>query len=277
MMKKKDILGIDVGGTYLKYGLVTPTSKLLKFEQILTPKTKAGIINQLIKIIKSKENEISKVGLGVPGPLDLKTGTILKTPNLPLSNTPIIQLLKKKFSLPIKIDNDANCFTLAESLVGEGKNYQTVVGLTLGTGVGGGIVINKKIFYGKGNAGELGHQFINYKKSEDLEELLGARSSKLTAQDYQYLEKQVKQKNKKALHFWNNLGLTLGYGCLNLIHILDPDIIILGGKQAQAFKLFYPAMIKIIKNYCLFSPPKIVKSKLMDKAGILGATLLFKN
>jgi predicted NBD/HSP70 family sugar kinase len=190
---------------------------------------------------------------------------------------PIAGLIKQKINLPIKIDNDARCFTLAEALVGSGKNYSTVIGLTMGTGVGGGIVIDGQLFHGRGNAGEIGHQFIDYKKAKDLENYLGAGNLKLTSVDYQSLEKLARQKKPTALKFWNNLGLTLGFGCLNLIHTFDPNIIILGGKQTRAFNFFYPAMMKIIKKYCLVKPPKIVKSKLIDRAGIIGAALLFKN
>jgi predicted NBD/HSP70 family sugar kinase len=277
MTKKKYILGIDVGGTTIKYGLVTPQGKLIKSEQTFTPKTKVGIINQLIKIIKNKGKKISKVGIGVPGLLDIKTGTIFKTPNLPLSHTPLLSFLKKKIRLLIKIDNDANCFTLAEAMIGAGKKYQNVAGLTLGTGIGGGIVINKKIYHGRSNAGELGHQYLDWRKAKDLEDLTGAGKLKLSGQAYQKLEQAALAKNLRALEFWKRLGTILGFACLNYINILDPDIIILGGKQARAFRFFYPTMIKIIKQYCLFQPPKIVKSKLIDKGGIIGAALLFKN
>jgi glucokinase len=276
MRKNTLILGIDVGASFTKFGLVTKQGKLLKFEQTATPQTKKKIINFLIDIIKPYQSRISGVGLGLPGRVDIKLGKIIAMSNLPLANLPIVGLIKQRINLPIKIDNDARCFTLAESLIGSGKNYSTVIGLTLGTGVGGGIVIDRQLFYGRGNAGEIGHQFIDYKKAKDLEDYLGAGRLKLTSVDYQSLEKLASQNNRTALKFWNNLGLTLGFGCLNLIHAFDPDIIILGGKQTRAFGLFYPAMLKIINKYCLVKPPKIVKSKLIDWAGIIGAALLFK-
>lgn len=276
MAKTKYILGIDLGGSNTKFGLVTRKGNLLKSEQVETPKSRQKIIELLVEIIMSRKNKIAKVGLGLPGPLDLKNGKFLTTMNLPLSNIPIVKILKQKIKLPIKIDNDANCFTLAESIIGAGKKYQTVVGLTLGTGVGGGIVINKKIFHGRGIAGELGHQFIDFKNKADLESFIGARILNLAPESYQLLEKLALKKDKGALKFWKNLGLTLGFGLVNLIYTLDPDIIILGGKQAMAFKYFSPEMMKTIKKYCLTKPPPIVKSKLIDKGGIIGAALLFK-
>jgi len=276
MAKNKYILGIDLGGTYIKYGLATKHGRLIKLEQVVTPSTQEKIINLFIKIIKSYQNKISKVGLGLPGRLDIKRGLILSNRDLPLSNTPIVKLIKQKIKLPIKIDNDARCFVLAESLVGAGKNYQTVVGLTLGTGVGGGIVINKKLYHGKGNAGELGHQFIDFQNKKDLEDYLGARRQKLTAKDYQNLANLAHQRDKKAVFFWKKIGQVLGFGIINIIHTLDPEVIILGGKLPKNYNLFYAEVKTLIKKYCLTNPPKIVKSKLIDKAGVIGATLLFK-
>lgn len=277
MKKNLYILGIDVGGTFIKYGLVNNQNKLIKSYQLATPKTKNGIINLLIKIIENNKNTVNKVGLGLPGRLDIKRGIITTVANLPLSNTPIVKLIKNQVSLPIKINNDARCFTLAESLVGSGKKHKYVIGLTLGSGVGGGIVINKKLYHGRNNAGELGHLFIDFKKAKDLEDCLGSSRLKLTVKDYKFLAKDARLKKRKALYFWRQLGLALGFGLVNIIHAFDPDIIILGGKLTKNFNLFYPQAQKIVKKYSLMKPPRIIKSKLIDKAGIIGAALLFKN
>lgn len=275
-MKKNNILGIDVGGTFIKYGLVNQQWQLVESHQVTTPKTKIGIINLLVKLIKNHKNKVTKVGLGLPGRLDIKKGIIISVANLPLSNTSIVKLIKNKINLPIKIDNDARCFALAESLIGAGKNYQIVIGLTFGSGVGGGIVINKKLYHGLGNAGELGHQFINYQEAKDLEDYVGSSRLKLTATDFENLVKNARLNNKRALNFWQQLGLTIGFGIVNIIHAFDPEIIILGGKLTKNLDLFYPIILKIVKKYSLTKLPKIVKSKLIDKAGILGAALLFK-
>ncbi len=275
-MKKNNILGIDVGGTFIKYGLVNNQGELLSFGHIKTPKTKIKIVNSLIKLIKNNQLSISKVGIGLPGRIDIKQGKVNNVANLPLSNTPIVKLIQQKINLPIKIDNDARCFALAESLIGAGKNYQIVIGLTFGSGVGGGIVINKKLYHGLGNAGELGHQFINYQEAKDLEDYVGSSRLKLTATDFENLAKNARLNNKRALNFWQQLGLTIGFGIVNIIHAFDPEIIILGGKLTKNLDLFYPIILKIVKKYSLTKLPKIVKSKLIDKAGILGAALLFK-
>jgi len=230
----------------------------------------------LAKIVKEYKTQIKAVGIGLPGPIDLKKGIILRTPHLPLKNTPIYSLLKKQIDLPLKIDNDVNCFTLAEALVGSGKNYRNVVGIALGTGIGGGIVINKKIYHGRNNAGEFGHQFINSHSAKYLESFLVVNNFKRSTKEYKNLEKSAQKNNKVAITFWDDLGKILGYAFLNIINILDPDIIILGGKQTNAFKYFSPSLFKTIKQGSFLPSTKIVKSKLIDKAGIIGAAMLFK-
>ncbi|PIZ48311.1 hypothetical protein COY32_00070, partial [candidate division WWE3 bacterium CG_4_10_14_0_2_um_filter_41_14] len=184
MVKNKYILGIDVGGTNIKFGLVDSRYKLVESSQIPTPKTEKAVINLLIKIIEGKKPVIKAVGIGLPGPIDLKRGIILRTPHLPIKNVPILNLIKRHINKPLKIDNDANLFTLAEATVGAGKKYKNVVGITLGTGIGGGIVINKKIYHGRNNAGEVGHQFIDSHTSKHLESFLKVNNFKRSAEDY---------------------------------------------------------------------------------------------
>jgi len=274
MIRKKYILGIDVGGTSIKYGLVSKQGKLIKFHEVPTPKTKSAILKTLSDIIELQQEQVSKIGLGLPGKLDLKQGKIIHTPNIKLSGVAIVKLLQKKFSLPTKIDNDANCFTLAEAIAGSGKIYNHVAGLTLGTGIGGGIVINKKIYRGSGHAGRLGHLIIDCKNGKDLEGFLGAKKLKLKPLNYYKLEKDAKLKKPRAVNFFNHYGEVLGFGLINIIRTLDPEIIILGGKQSRSYSLFKPQMNKVINQYCS-GRTKIVKSKLIDQAGIIGAAMLF--
>src|SRR3989344_9002704 len=166
MMRIKNTLGIDIGGSSIKAGFLPGTRRrCLHFKARPTPKTTQAAWELLIDIIIDycARYRVQTIGVGCPGPLDIKRGLIINPPNLPFKNFPFKQFLEQETLLPITIDNDANVFTLAEAILGAGKKYQNVIGLTLGTGVGGGIVINKKIYHGRGNAGELGHTTINYK------------------------------------------------------------------------------------------------------------------
>jgi len=275
-MSLKYSLGIDIGASLTKFGLVDGNNRIKQFEQLPTPKNKKALISLLFKIIEKDRSSIKNIGIGVPGRIDTNNGKVIKTPNLPLVNCPLIKILKQKVSQPIKIENDANCFALAEASEGSGINYQSVVGITLGTGVGGGIILDKKLYRGRGSAGEIGHHIVDREHFYDLEYFSGAKSLGLQGADYQRLAAQARQKQRKALNFWNDLGCVLGLGGLNIIRFLDPEIIVLGGKTAQFFKLFKHSLFKTLKQNYSYSLPKIVQSKLIDQAGIIGATLLFK-
>ena len=152
----KPILSIDVGATKIAYALVTNKKQISRV--LITPTLKKNLVAKIEEIINQHKNLISGIGIGMPGSV-LDDGTVTGLGNI--KNFPKINLkisLQKKFKLPVCVDNDANAFTLAESLYGAGKKYRNVVGIVLGTGIGTGIVLNKKILRGlNGLGGEYGH------------------------------------------------------------------------------------------------------------------------
>src|SRR3989338_243204 len=180
-----NIIGIDLGGTNIKTGLVSPKGKLIKKCEVPTEakkKAKTVISNIFSSIENVYAGKISGIGIGSPGPMDYKKGIIINPVNLPFKNLPLKSMLQHKFKTKTLLDNDANCFALAESIFGSCKNYENVLGITLGTGFGGGFVINKKIFHGRGNAAEFGHMTINFDglkarsgNDGDIEEYAAAR------------------------------------------------------------------------------------------------------
>ena len=160
------IIGVDLGGTTIKSALVSSAGKIIKKHEIATEAEKEAskvIKNIFSAIDKVKNGKILGIGIGSPGPMDYKRGIITNPVNLPFKNVPLRKIIKNKFKLPVFLDNDAKCFTLAEATFGQGKNYENVIGITLGTGFGCGLVINKKIYHGRSNATEFGHATIDYK------------------------------------------------------------------------------------------------------------------
>ena len=255
-INKKFITGIDIGGSKINI-IVFKGGKVLKNAKIPTPRDRKEFLEKLEMLIKklffgAGEKKISGIGCGVAGVLDLEKGIILNSPNLRfLNNFNIKNWLEKKFSCEIKIDNDARCFTRAEQMFGAGRGYKNIVGITFGTGIGGGIIVNGKIFYGaNGSAGELGHM------------IMGGR-------DFEFLViKQTK-----------NLENYLGMGLANIINILDPEIIIFGGGAAHTLKSLLPEAKKIMNKF-IISPKsrknvKIIMGKLGENAGAIGAAALF--
>ena len=278
----KSIIGVDLGGTNIKTALVSSNGKILKKYEIPTGTekgTKAVISNIITTIKKVRSGKIIGIGIGSPGPMDYKKGTITNPVNLPFRNVQLRNIIQNKFKIKTFLDNDANCFTLAEAVFGSGKKYNNVVGITLGTGLGGGIVINKKIYHGRNNAAELGHMTIKFdglkaKSGNDggIEEYAAARGIKriFGGSNPYLIYKLALQGNKKAIRTFEEMGHYLGINLTNIIYALDPDIIVIGGKISNSWKFFFKSMNKTIKKRYFSKPCPIVKSKLKD-AGILGA------
>ena len=279
-----NVIGVDLGGTNIKAGLISSKSKIIRRCEIPT-ETKKGtnaVINNLILAISEiKNGKIDGIGIGSPGPLDYKKGIITNPVNLPFRNVPLKRIIENKFKIKTLIDNDVKCFTLAEAIFGQGRKYENVVGITLGTGIGGGLAINKKIYHGRNNATELGHMAINYRGFSDncgndgcLEVHASSKFFKRIFRKEAYTIYQLALKgNKKAIRAFEKMGHYLGIGLANIMYAFDPDIIIIGGKISNSWKFFSRSMNKTIKERYFAKPCPVVKSKLED-AGILGASAL---
>ena len=281
----ENVVGVDLGGTNIKAALVTKKGKVIKDYEAATEAEKGArtVVNNIISAINEvKSGKILAIGIGSPGPMDYKKGVIANPVNMPFRNVPLRRILQKKFSLPVFLDNDANCFALGEAIFGSGKKYQNVVGITLGTGVGGGVIIDKKIYHGRGNAAELGHMTIKFDGLKarshnhgDIEEYVAARGVRriFKGSDPYSIYKLALQGNKKAIKTFEDMGFYLGVGLANIIYALDPDIIVIGGKISNSWKFFSKAMYKTVKERYFSKPCRIVKSNLKG-AGVLGAAAL---
>lgn len=265
--------------------------KVTNYREIKTPRNKGAAIGAIVNLVKDlTDKEVTGLGIGVPGPVDVKQGLVYFLPNLAgWQKTPLKRILEKELALSVSIANDANCFTLAEEKFGAARGCQNVIGLTLGTGLGGGIIIDGKIYHGANNmAGEIGHMVIveNGLKCRCgnrgcLEQYVSGpafsrRYRQLTGKTATPLEieKQARGKNKYALQVIREGGYYLGLALANLANILNPEIIVLGGGVART-KTIYPFAIREMKKRALPLAGKtpIKASKLDENAGIVGAAL----
>ncbi len=291
------ILSLDIGGSKIAAGLVRGR-KVFYFQKTnwQKPLTAKKIINQIIKIIencKLKIKNCDAVAIGVAGQVNRK-GEVFITRHLLSKKTKIVlkKTLERKFKLPIYVDNDAHCFALAEAVLGQGKNKKFVIGLTLGSGIGGGIIINQKIFSGKdGFAGEFGHVVIDPSgpvcscgKKGCFETLVS-----VTALKRKYLElsgkrtfglmiyKAFKKRDRTAISAAKLVSEYLAIGLANIINIFNPEVIVLGGGLSNFRELIKMAVVKT-RDYTLIPnhQTKILISKLGDNAQLLGASLLVK-
>ncbi len=259
------LIGVDLGGTNIRAGLVLG-SKVIKKAEIKTEpdKGKTIVIKNLVKAINNvMTKDVIGIGIGSPGPLDYRKGLIIRTKNIPLERVNLKKILEKKFNVPVFVDNDANCFALGDAVYGAGKKFDAVVGLTLGTGVGGGIIIGKKIFHGRNDAGELGHTTINFNGIKCNCGNIGCIEEYVSARGIMRLAKGLKAKtpldvynlalkgNKKAIKVFEKTGFYLGVGVANFVNIFDPDVIIIGGGISNAWRFFSKSMKKTVKERCV--------------------------
>lgn len=275
---KKYYIGIDGGATNIKAALVDNKGNVIHFltcptQNNLGEKKVSHNVLGLINTLLNDKYAIQGIGLAWPG----KTNTTL-------SAEKIKNILTKKYKLAIFSANDADLFTLGESIFGQGKNKEIVLGITLGTGVGSGLIIAKNIL-----ATEFGHVSLNPNGPKCkcgnkgcFEEYAGSRALirlikkyKLEINNGKELYQLADQKNKKALLLWQEYGQQLGRGLIAASRAYSPDIIILGGNIAQAYKFFAPSMNKEIKSV-LKNKTVTIKKSALKNAAVIGAAYFAK-
>ena len=286
-------IGIDLGGTKIEGILLDESFNIIKKIRIPTQQENGynSIIKSIITLVdelKSKSNSEFTIGLSTPGAISKKTGLIKNSNTQCIIGKPLQEDLQKNLEQPITIENDANCFALAEATLGAAKNYDVVFGVIMGTGVGGGIVINGKIHHGRINiAGEWGHNILKlngnncycgkngcvetYLSGPALEkrwtDLTGTKDS---------LESITKNLNDSKAKQWKNEFLeNFGSSLANVIDILDPDAIVLGGGVSNILFLYDEGRDAVYdKVFSDLVDTPILQNKLGDSAGVFGACLL---
>jgi len=303
-MLSKFILGIDLGATNLKIGLLDQRYNI-KYKKIFKTqdlrqratilKTIISCVKEIIGLKKLSKKDILGLGLGVPGPVDYQKGRVYFFPNIAgWDNLSLKAILEKKLQLPVFIDNDANLMALAEQRLGAARYAQNAVCLTLGSGVGAGIIINGQLYRGSSFvAGEIGHMPINQRgprcncgKEACLESYIGnkvvlKKAKRIFARDVtlEELSTLAKKGNRKAQRIWQDFSNKLGLGLASVVNILNPQVIVIGGGIANAGEIIFSQVRKIIKERAMpiqAKAVKIIKAKLGSDAGIIGAGILLK-
>ena len=210
-------------------------------------------------ISKLITNDVKGIGVGSPGPLE--NGIIKNPPNLPFRNFNLKKYLQDKFRKKVVIENDAKCVALAESKLGcKKKNF---IILTLGTGIGGGVIINNQLYKGQGCAGELGHIILD--NGKDFESLWKEKGKQI---------KELFEKNdKKKL---NRVAMYLGQGIGSLINIFDPEIIVIAGGVRENGNKFLDMIKRNVKKYQIIPRNIEIKFSKLEHPGVLGAGLLVR-
>ena len=285
------VIGIDLGGTAIKLGRFLREGTCQESITIATPQPSvpeavveaiAAVVNQL-----NAGRESIALGIGTPGHTDA-TGRMVKVAiNLTdWHEVPLADWLEKKTGLRTIVANDANCAGLGEAWLGAGQKYNNLILLTLGTGVGGAIILDGKLFTGHlGNAGELGLITLNSDgpacnsgNRGSLEQYVSAAAIyRCTGKDPAQLGQMAKAGDREALTFWQDYGSLLGAGLASLIYVLTPEAVVIGGGVSASAEFFFPATIAEIERRVLKSSRvglQLLKAELGNQAGMVGAAKL---
>ena len=314
------VLGIDVGGTNLVVGCVAEDGSALHGLASEPTHAEAGavdVVDRLVTLAKAciaqtarelPGAEVVGVGVGAPGPLDTKSGVVLLTPNLGWVNLPLRQIIRDRMGLPAELDNDANCAVLGEWWVGAARGSSNAIGLTIGTGIGGGLILGGKLYHGASDcAGEIGHTTIdtegrrckcgNYgcleayasgpniamRAIEAIEagaetrllDYVGGDMKRITAQT---VYEAAHDSDELALEVVNDTAKFLGAGIANLLNVFNPEVVVIcGGVTLAGDHLFVPLRRETARRAfkVAVAACRIVPGELVGTAGVYGAAKTF--
>ncbi len=284
-------LGVDLGGTKTEAILLDETQNIIQRKRILTPQNDyQKILDSISSLVTEISENISDFSLGIctPGAISKQTGLIKNSNTQCLIGKPLKEDLENKLEKKISMENDANCFAIAEATLGAAKDFDFVFGVILGTGVGGGIVIDKKLYPGRTNiGGEWGHHTLHRNgnqcycgKSGCVETYISGPSlenqwTKLTGNSLPLPEILTDIDNEIGRKWKDEFLENFGFGLANVIDILDPDVIILGGGLSNIDFLYTEGKESIYnKVFSDLVDTPILKNKLGDSAGVFGACML---
>ncbi len=310
-MKECFAIGIDLGASQIKCGIVSDRGKI-RFKQACPTPANSGrakivsslqeATSRLIEFSRLHKIEIKGIGIGSPGTVELKSGKVVgASPNLPSWTGVDLKSIFRKFKLPVLADNDANLMALAESRLGSARGYKNALCLTIGTGIGGGVILNGELYHGlNSSAGELGHTCICFEgkacrcgSSGCLEayasvpamleavhsalENTGNRSQLRECQNHLtplLIFQAARSKDRVALQVIEKEIEYLSAGLASVVNLLNPEVIVIGGGLVEADSSFLPRLEKRIKQKAFPSATgklKVVKAKLGNQAGFIGA------
>ncbi len=270
--KSKKVIAIDIGGTNLRVSVVK-NGRILKYIKKTTPKNKRDFLKVLYDgISELMSKDIIGIGVGSPGPL--KNVIIKNPPNIPLRNFNLKRVLERKFHRKVVIENDVHCVALAEAKLGcRKKNF---IVFAFGTGIGGGIIIDGKLYLGQGYAGELGHITISNGKYFEILWQENARYIKEHFGKDILIKDLIKMKNKEADMILESISDHMGQGIATAINIFDPEIVVLNGGVKEAGDAFLDKIKEHAKKYIIIPRDTLITWSKLNHPGTLGASLLIK-
>jgi len=295
-LSERLVFAIDLGGTHLRVALVDDTGKILQHLKQETPKDESpdGILDALVSAKRQwdcNNQPVVAASIMVPGAVDSDKAVVVQAPNLPsLINFELKAELEKRLGWPVFLENDANAAAVGEMWLGAARGCHDVVSVTLGTGVGGGVILNGKLWRGShGSAGEIGHTTVDPFSGLKCKcgntgclELFAsataivrmARELGMTAPTAEEVYEAGRNGDAQALSVFKRFGMYLGIGLANLINFIDPQVIVITGGAVNGWDLFADEMYRQVGERAFRATAqqvKIARSECGDNAGLLGA------
>jgi len=271
-------IGIDLGGTNVRCGLVENGNVVKRLsEPCRSDQPENEVLEQIKGLIRSLMNpSVKGIGIGVPSVVDVQKGIVYNVTNIPSwQEVHLKDILEAEFGIPVCVNNDANCFALGEQRCGTGKSFQNVIGVTLGTGVGAGLIINNELYCGSNiGAGEIGCiPYLEYTTEHYCGSFFFKEFHKTTGKEAMEL---AEKGDANALKIWEEFGKHMGMLVKIILFVYDPDAIIFGGSISNAYSYFEKAMWKEMQTFDY--PETIRKIQIListrDDISLLGAAAL---
>jgi glucokinase len=310
------VAGIDIGGTKIAVALENFNGEKIAARHLPT-RVEIGayaivetILQAITKMLEENRVKLVSIGIGCPSPLDVEKGLVMSPSNLRgWDNFPIVRLFAERFRVSVVLDNDANAAALGEFIYGAGRGYRNVVYVTVSTGIGGGIIINGEIFHGVGaGAGELGHAIVQpdgircncgsvgcleticagvhiarraRKRLADGEpSLMNEAVSNISEVSAKTVIEAVRRNDKLAIEIWDETCRFLATGVGNVITLLAPEAVVIGGGIASAGDLLFMPLRRLLPNFVSMIPAdkiNVLPAELGSESGVCGALALAKN
>ena len=277
-MKTQTVVGVDLGGTNVRAGkIVAHQLAAYRSRKISAQGSQDQVLQEVRSTIAAVlDRRVSAIGIGVPSLVDVDEGIVHTVGNIPSwKKVPLKKFLEQSFSVPVHVNNDANCFALGELYFGAGRGYRHLVGMILGTGLGAGIIIDGKLYCGRScGAGEIGkiawreHTVEYYASGQFFREQYGMDGARL----YQ----QARQGDAPALESFAAYGDQLGQALMIALYAYDPEIIVLGGSVSKAWRFFEKSLRRSLASFVYPHALKrvVIRPTRTPKISVLGAAAL---
>jgi glucokinase len=267
------LIGVDLGGTKISAALIAG-DRIIRQDSRATPADRGGlvVVNAIADSIATVfDEEVAGIGIGVPGLIDLRNNLVIDVNNIPgWREVPLKRLLEERFRKPVFVNNDANCFALGEKFFGRGQAYRNFVGLTLGTGLGAGIIINDHLYAGNfGGAGEFG---MLYYRDADVEHYASGQFFKRLGLSGDEMAGKAAAGDPAALNLFQELGTHIGRAVANILYALAPEAIIMGGSVSRSYPYFEAGMRAVLEREFAFR--RIYEALRMEVSDMENSALL---